>query len=599
VPSDEFDAPTPAARPIANEDRLLALGRAIERQPSAPRRSGRRRPRSRRAKWFLRGGIAFTSVIVLLVLAVIALYLYFGSLLNHTPVPHLQSQKGADLNILLVGSTNRCALKVQNPAYGLCQDGVTGINSDIVMVVHLDPNTHSVALLSIPRDLFEPNAREANAINGCEVGFSFCGANKIDAALVEGPGQLTEAIEEDFGIPINHYIELNFDTFANVVNALHGIDMWFPRRVYDAESGLNIERPGCYHLNGVHALQVVRARHLFYQQPGQPNNPADWTQEAESDLARIRRTHEFLRVVATKIASMGIYNFSEDLSLASAILPDLTVDNGFSENEMISLARTYAGTKIAGVPEYTYPVILNFADPQDDYDYLYEGGNYGDVEFPVQPGGWQTVDQIFGATGDQSPWNYKSLPLPSAFKISVENGTGVTNQAAIVASQLGHKGYRVTSTGNLDPPATTSETTVWYGGPPPPTNSDWHDPSLEYALRVLTQLQGPVTLGYDPTMVTRGDAVTIETGTNISVATRDWTTTTTTTTTTLPNGATTSTAKAGTTTTTSAVTATTVYDPPGVNKNNDFSAPSDVAQPLEPWDPRACPPGMPVWIDRS
>ena len=121
----------------------------------------------------------------------------------------------------MVGSTSRCALKVQNPAYGLCSQGVNGVNSDVVMILHLNPANNSVSILSIPRDLFVPNARTD-------------GANKIDAALAEGPSQLVDAIEEDFGIPIQHYVELNFDTFANVVDALGGINMYFPEPVYDA-----------------------------------------------------------------------------------------------------------------------------------------------------------------------------------------------------------------------------------------------------------------------------------------------------------------------------------------------------------------------------
>ena len=42
------------------------------------------------------------------------------------------------------------------------------------------------------------------------------------------------AIEEDFGIPIHHYVELNFDSFQGVVNALGGIKMYFPEPVFDA-----------------------------------------------------------------------------------------------------------------------------------------------------------------------------------------------------------------------------------------------------------------------------------------------------------------------------------------------------------------------------
>ena len=59
--------------------------------------------------------------------------------------------------------------------------------------------------------------------------------------------------------------------------------MYFPEPVYDAESDLDVTTVGCHHLNGFHALQVVRARHLVHKGPGvTSNNPADWTPEAQS-----------------------------------------------------------------------------------------------------------------------------------------------------------------------------------------------------------------------------------------------------------------------------------------------------------------------------
>ena len=137
-----------------------------------------------------------------------------------TDVPTSGADAGTE-NVLMVGSTDRCALKVQNAAYGLCSAGVNGVNSDVVMILHLDPARHSVSILSIPRDLFVPNARTT-------------GANKIDAALYQGPSQLVAAINQDLGIPVQHYVVLNFDSFANVVDALGGVKMYFPEPVYDA-----------------------------------------------------------------------------------------------------------------------------------------------------------------------------------------------------------------------------------------------------------------------------------------------------------------------------------------------------------------------------
>src|SRR6202041_2219635 len=114
----------------------------------------------------------------------------------------------------------RCALSVQNPAYGLCSQGVNGVNSDVIMILHADAAHHRLALLSIPRDLFIPNARSS-------------GANKVDAGLSEGLTQVVAAVEEDFGIPIQHAVSLNFDQFANIVDSLGGINMAFPVSVFD------------------------------------------------------------------------------------------------------------------------------------------------------------------------------------------------------------------------------------------------------------------------------------------------------------------------------------------------------------------------------
>ena len=257
--------------------------------------SPRARSRKRTAAW-VTGTLALVLVLVAGAAAGYGWYLnheiHRVDLRNLTSAPAKGDDAGTE-NILMIGSTDRCALKVQNPAYGLCSQGVNGVNSDVVMILHLNPAHHTVSILSIPRDLFVPNARSD-------------GANKIDAALYQGPDRLIAAIEEDFGIPIQHFVELNFDSFINVVQALGGIKMYFPEPVYDAFSGLNIQTTGCLSLNGTQALQVVRARHLQYKGPGvTTNDPNYWPQEAQSDIARIRRDHEFLRVSGGRRQGQG------------------------------------------------------------------------------------------------------------------------------------------------------------------------------------------------------------------------------------------------------------------------------------------------------
>jgi LCP family protein required for cell wall assembly len=546
-----------SAEKIANHDRLIAMGEAVNQRHA---KVARHRPKGRR-RWLRRSLIAVGIVAVLIVGGVAADYFYLGSLVHKVKVNQLQTSSAASENILLIGSTTRCGLKTQNAAYGTCAEGVTGVNSDIDMILHLDPATHSVSLLSIPRDTFVPNAR-------------IIGANKIDAALYEGPSQLITAIEEDFAIPINNYVELNFDTFANVVNALGGVKMYFPIPIYDAESDLNIEHPGCYDLDGFHALQLVRARHLQIQPAPSNHDPHTWPFEALSDLARIRRTHEFLRVLSAKVATRGLSNPLTDQSIMTAVLPSLTVDSGFSESKMVSLAETFAHTSIANVPQYTYPV----SDVQTG-SLLYQGYYYGDVVFPIQPNGVRAVDTIFDVKPGTDSFTGQALPSPSSVKLTVENGTGETNQAAQIANPLRAKGFDVLSTGDVTPDGPVSETIVWYGGPPPPANSDWTSPALAAAESVLNQLTGPAILGYDPHAVTPGATVTVQTGTSVTVIPTASTTTTT---------KATHAKKSKSTTTTGPTTTTTAAEPPGMNGNPDFTAPSAVNQALQPWDPRAC-----------
>jgi LCP family protein required for cell wall assembly len=541
------------------------MGQAVERRNGRSGAKPGRRVRTRRQKWVRRSLITVGLVIVLIVGGVAADYYYLGSLVKKITVKTLQTS-GPTENILLIGSTSRCALKVQNPAYGLCADGVNGVNSDIDMILHLVPATHSVSLLSIPRDTFVPNAREI-------------GANKIDAALYEGPSQLVTAIEEDFAIPINNYVELNFDTFADVVNALGGVRMYFPIPIYDAYSGLNIEHPGCYDLDGYHALQVVRARHLQIQPNSSNHDPHTWPYETLSDIARIRRTHEFLRVLAAKVAARGLGNPFTDQSLLTKVLPDLTVDSGFSESKMVSLAETFAHTSIAGVPQDTYPIT-----DVETGSLLYQGYYYGDVVFPVQPNGLRSVNAIFGIKPGYNSFSGTPLPAPSSIKLTVENGTGATNQAVEIANPLRAKGYDVLSTGDVTSDGPVSETVVWYGGPPPPANGNWTSPEQAAAQSVLAQLQGPAILGYNPQMVTPGATVTVQTGDGLTVSTVSTEATTTKKTTTTGKSKKESTTKSST----QSVTTTTVYTPPGMRDSADFATPSQTNMPLQPWDPRAC-----------
>ena len=396
----------------------------------------------------------------------------------------------------MVGSTSRCALKVQNPAYGLCSQGVNGVNSDVIMILHADPVHHRLALLSVPRDLFIPNARST-------------GANKVDAGLFQGLTQLVAAVEEDFGIPIQHAVSLNFDQFANIVDALGGINMQFPVSVFDAESGLNVQAARCVHLDGTQALQVVRARHLQYDLNTRSEYAEDWPQENQSDLARIRRDHEFLRVLAAAVAKQGLGDPISDINLINSVKSDLTFDQSWSVGDMANLVLDFHAVSINSVPQLTLPVSV-VTDPNGaGGGYVYQGSSYGDVEFPAQSQDQATIDQVLGIGANTDSMTGEPLPPPSSVTVSVMNGTGAYNQASDTAGTLTALGFKTVGVGDTSPVGDLAETVVYYRS---------LTPADEAAAQLVSRsMTGAVTMAYDPSMVADGAQVTVVTGTQFAV----------------------------------------------------------------------------------
>jgi LCP family protein required for cell wall assembly len=539
-PSEDLPQPIEAASPTVDAPEAKSRG------PKHAAAKKRRRfwPRNR----WIQALLSLAIVLVLLVGAAAGYTYYQTTRIHRIEVKNLSKaatgkSKGTE-NILMVGSTDRCAQTVQNPIYGICSQGVNGVNSDVVMILHLDFNKSQMSILSIPRDTFIPNARAS-------------GANKIDAALAEGPSQLVNAIQQDFGIPIQHYVELNFQTFAEVVDALGGVSMYFPMPVYDAYSQLKQSTIGCVHMNGVEALAVVRARHLQYQSSASAgSNPAYWPQENLSDLARIRRDHEFLRVLGAAVVAQGLGNPLTDARIVSAVAPNLAVDSTFSTGDMINLVLQFHNVNPGTVPQYTLPVMTSTS-----FSYVYKGYNYGNVTFPINDPDLATITQFLGVSYDVNTMTGGTLPTPLQTTVSVLNGSGTYNEASATAAALKARGFNIGTVGDTSPVGNPAETTVSYNSLNPAV--------VAQAQTVLRAMTGQTILAYDPTQTS---PVTVITGTNFAVSPPPV----------LVPATTTTKPKPGQTTTTAAPTTTTTTEISG------FSAANSATSELQPWDPRSC-----------
>ncbi len=488
---------------------------------------------------------------ILIILAVFVLIIggggvFYGWSLNHLlkriNVFGFSASVGGAENILVAGSTTRCGLKFQNSQWGFCAQVGADENSDIIMIIHLDPQTHQMSLLSIPRDTFVPNARSGNE--------SF----KIDAALYQGPSQLVNAIEEDFGIPIQHYVEVNFDGFVNIVNAIGGIEMDFPMPVYDAYSHLNVPNAGCVKLTGLTALQLIRARHLQYKPSSiTTNNKYYWPYEEQSDIGRIARTHEFLRVLASSVQKKGLGNPITDEKLVSSTLPNLIVDSGLSDSTLINLIQEFHSVNIGNAPQYTLPIAI---PPVSSYEF--EGENFGSVVFPVEPTDQTIINEFLGESNGVNTMTGKRLPSPNSISLSVVNGSGINGQAATIASGLKNFGFKVGYVGTVIPVSSqVQETYVYY--------EKGYEAQAE---AVAKQLTGYVVMSLSSTKLSDNATVSVVTGTSTGVASKSMTS-----------------SQDSKLANTSSIAPTTVTSSA---PTNGFSPPSQANEGLTPWDPRAC-----------
>jgi LCP family protein required for cell wall assembly len=196
----------------------------------------------------------------------------------------LAANEGPAENYLIVGSDNRDVIDEDSEDAGLFLDGSTGEGgrSDTIMILRRDPET-GAALLSIPRDLWLPIAETGDD-------------GKVNWAYIGGPRRLAETITQGLGIPIHHYVEVDFAGFQQLVDEIGGVEICAGEyAVKDDHSGLSLQ-PGCQVLDGRMALAYARSRNYEEFREG------DWRlQDGAPDLNRIERQQHFLRTAAAAV----------------------------------------------------------------------------------------------------------------------------------------------------------------------------------------------------------------------------------------------------------------------------------------------------------
>ncbi|WP_443732271.1 LCP family protein [Streptomyces endocoffeicus] len=244
----------------------------------------RGRPRRRRGRTVIRVLVAL--VLVLLVVSVATYFWADSQLRKEVDLGKVVDRPGTGegTNYLIVGSDSREGMSDQQKK-DLHTGSADGKRTDSMMILH--DGASGPTLISLPRDSNVTIPRFRGSESGDLKGP--LGDNKLNAAYsIDGPQLLVRTVEYNTGLHIDHYAEVGFSGFANIVDSIGGVDMTLDKGFKDKWSGADFDA-GEQTLNGQQALAFVRTRHAF----------------ATSDLERTKNQQKFLSALAGQTATPG------------------------------------------------------------------------------------------------------------------------------------------------------------------------------------------------------------------------------------------------------------------------------------------------------
>ncbi|MGW7370056.1 LCP family protein [Streptomyces sp. NPDC054841] len=194
-------------------------------------------------------------------------------------------EEGDCTTYLIVGSDSREGMTAEEKKK-LHTGSADGKRTDSMMILAACGSGNT--MISLPRD----SDVEIPSFVGSESGKTFPAQGrrvKLNAAYAEdGPELLVRTVEHNTGLRIDHYAEIGFAGFANIVDSLGGVEMDIPKAFKDKNSGADFQA-GKQTLNGEQALAFVRTRYAF----------------AGSDLDRTKNQQKFLAALANQAATPG------------------------------------------------------------------------------------------------------------------------------------------------------------------------------------------------------------------------------------------------------------------------------------------------------
>lgn len=295
-------------------DRGYERGRPRERYDDFDRHDKRDKKGKKKRRFTFKKFLLILILLILIIFGLLsALILHYIGLMNLVDtgdrVANSASVISSDKveNILIIGSDSRTEDE--------------RARSDSMILLSINKDSKQLVQTSFMRDMY--------------VEIPGFGENKINAAFNNGgPELVMDTIEQNFNIQIDHYIQIDFFSFIDIIDALGGLDIEISdaeaqamtdplgeqNKYLENERGTDyLKKGGKIHMNGNQALAYARIRHI--------------SGTTGTDFGRTDRQRKVLNMIIDKIKNAGIFDINKMLE---NVFPQITTN--MTKNQLYFLS---------------------------------------------------------------------------------------------------------------------------------------------------------------------------------------------------------------------------------------------------------------------
>jgi LCP family protein required for cell wall assembly len=311
------------------------------------------------------------------------------------------------LTFLVIGSDNRDEMS-EEAQEDLSVGSTPGQRSDSMMLVRLNHDRDRVTVVGIPRDLWVEVPGQ--------------GPDKINAAYAHGGPQLAvRTVESVTDVRVDHYVEVDFGGFVDVVDALGGIEVCLPEAIHDPKAHLDMEA-GTHRVDGTEALAFARTRAT-----------------SRGDLDRIDRQQQVLSAMLDQAMSTDtLSNPAKLTDFLDSALSSVTVDQGLDTGAINELAYQMRDLDMDEVTFTQVPIAdMEYWTPRGDVAVLWDEPAARELFAAVR------ADRPLGG----SPEEERPEPelRPGDVRVRVFNGIGTAGLGAQLDADLAAAGFQVSA----------------------------------------------------------------------------------------------------------------------------------------------------------